>query len=75
MLSLFYFEQKVHIENLSRAKAIPLLFPRLLSYVLEHLGFPTKPHQERHRDCDATFTLDKWKFVAGGPSLPPFPAI
>ena len=58
MLALFHFEENVHRKNQSRPEAIPLLFPWLLSYVLEHLGFPVKPHHERRRDCEATFTLE-----------------
>ena len=60
MTSLFHFEDKVHRRNLSRVEAIPLLFPRLLSQVLEHLGFPTEPHLKRRRVCEAIFTLEKW---------------
>ena len=57
MSSLFHFEEKIHIKNLSRAKAIPLLFLRLLFYVLEHLGYPTEPHREPRRVSEATFTV------------------
>ena len=60
MTSLFHFEEKIHKKHLSRAETILLLFPRLLSHVLEHLGFPTEPHHERRRVCEATFTIDKW---------------
>ena len=43
MTALFHFEDKIHRKNLSRVEAIPLLFLRLLSQVLEHFGFPTEP--------------------------------
>ena len=43
MTSLFHFEDKVHRRSLSRAKATPFLFPRLLCQVLEHLGFLDEP--------------------------------
>ena len=43
MISLFHFEEKIHRKHLSRAETIPLLFPRLLSHVLEHLGFSDEP--------------------------------
>ena len=43
MTSLFHFEDKVHHRNLTRAESIPLLFPRLLCQVLEHMGFPVEP--------------------------------
>ena len=47
MTSLLHFEEKVHRKGLARAESLPLLMPRLLSQVLEHLGFPEEPHIER----------------------------
>ena len=44
MTSFFHFEEKIHKKHLSRVETIPLLFPRLLSIVLEHLGFLVEPH-------------------------------
>ncbi|RVW66940.1 hypothetical protein CK203_063662 [Vitis vinifera] len=52
--------RKVHKKKLQRADCIPLLFPRLLCQVLEHLGYPSEPQQERKRICREPFTLDKW---------------
>ena len=69
MTSLFHFEEKIHRKNLTKAEAIPLLFPRLLSQVLEHLGFPVEPHLEHRRVCKAIFTMEKWQFVSGAPFL------
>ena len=43
MAALLYFEEKVHRKKLLRADAIPLLFPRLLCQILEHLGYPSEP--------------------------------
>ncbi|KAL6322875.1 hypothetical protein AAG906_020918 [Vitis piasezkii] len=43
-----------------RVDAIPLLFPRLLCQILEHLGYPSKPQLKRRRICREIFTLDKW---------------
>ncbi|XP_010655168.1 pistil-specific extensin-like protein [Vitis vinifera] len=43
-----------------RADAIPLLFPRLLCQILEHLGYPSDPKLERKHICREVFTLDKW---------------
>ena len=60
MAALLYFEEKVHKKKLQRADAIPLLFPRLLCQILEHLGYPTDPQLERKRICREVFTLDKW---------------
>ena len=75
MLALFHFEEKVHRNNLSRAEAIPLIFLRLLFYVLEHLGFPSELYHERLHDYEATFKLEKWQFLAEGPPLHASPAI
>ncbi|RVW91320.1 hypothetical protein CK203_035467 [Vitis vinifera] len=60
MAALLYFEEKVHKKKLQRADCIPLLFPRLLCQVLEHLGYPSEPQQEKKRICREPFTLDKW---------------
>ncbi|KAL6332948.1 hypothetical protein AAG906_019956 [Vitis piasezkii] len=46
-LPLLYFEEKVHKKKLQRADAIPLLFPRLLCQILEHLGYPSEPQLEQ----------------------------
>ncbi|RVW82121.1 hypothetical protein CK203_052507 [Vitis vinifera] len=43
MTSLLHFEEKVHRKKLHRADVIPLLFPRLLCQILEHLGYPSEP--------------------------------
>ena len=47
MTSLLHFEEKVHRKGLAQAESLPLLMLRLLSQVLEHLGFPEEPHLER----------------------------
>ena len=60
MAALLYFEEKVHKKKLQRADAIPLLFPRLLCQILEHLGYPSNPQLERKRICREVFTLNKW---------------
>ena len=60
MTSLFHFEDKVHRKSLPRAESMPLLFPRLLCQVLEHIGFPDDPILERRRDCEAILTVDRW---------------
>ena len=70
MTALFHFEEKKHRKNLSRAETISLLFPLLLSQVLEHLGFSTEPQLERRRVCEAVFIIEKWHFVPGAPPLP-----
>ncbi|WKA06691.1 hypothetical protein VitviT2T_024581 [Vitis vinifera] len=60
LTALLYFEEKVHKKKLQRADCIPLLFPRLLCQILEHLGYPSEPRLERKRICREPFTLDKW---------------
>ena len=60
MTTLFHFEDKIHCKNLTRAEAIPLLFPWLLSQVLKQLDFPYEPQLERHRACEAIFIVEKW---------------
>ncbi|RVW58731.1 hypothetical protein CK203_108559 [Vitis vinifera] len=51
MAALLYFEEKVHKKKLQRADAIPLLFPRLLCQILEHLGVdqPERPQPAARR--------------------------
>ena len=43
MTLLFHFENRIHHRSLPRTESIPLLFPRLLCQVLEHIGFPAEP--------------------------------
>ena len=43
---------------------IPLLFPRLLCHILEHMSYPTEPHLERCHHCREYFTLDQWTQLA-----------
>ena len=51
MIALLHFEKKVHRKDLAQAEAFPLLIPRLLIQVLEHLGFPEEPLIERRVSC------------------------
>ncbi|RVW24651.1 hypothetical protein CK203_096079 [Vitis vinifera] len=60
MTVLLYFEEKVHRKKLLRAHVIPLLFPRLLCHILEHLGYPSEPQLERKLIFREIFTLNKW---------------
>ncbi|RVW71943.1 hypothetical protein CK203_052541 [Vitis vinifera] len=75
MAALLYFEEKVHKKKLQRADCIPLLFPRLLCQVLEHLGYPSEPQQERKRICPPPATLlhhsHPHQLSRGWPSLYP----
>ena len=71
MTSLFHFEDKVHRKSLSRAESTPLLFPRLLCQVIEHIGFPDELRLERRRDCEASITVDRWRIMPRSSHLPP----
>ena len=79
MAALLYFEEKVHRKKLLRADAIPLLFPRLLCQILEHLGYPSDPQHERRRICQEIFTIDRWTSMTayganqGAPTGPEHP--
>nr|CAN76509.1 hypothetical protein VITISV_016887 [Vitis vinifera] len=64
MAALLYFKKKVHRKKLQRADTIPLLFPRLLCHILEHMGYPTEPYLERRHHCREHFTLDQWTQLA-----------
>ncbi|RVW78085.1 hypothetical protein CK203_059643 [Vitis vinifera] len=55
MAALRYFEEKVHRKKLQRADMIPLLFPRLLCHILEHMSYPTEPHLERSHQLSRAF--------------------
>ena len=59
MTALLHFEEKVHRKDLARAKAIPLLMPRLLFQVLEHLGFPEEPRIERQQSCPQILSCER----------------
>ena len=51
MIALLHFVQKVHRMGLTHAETFPLLMPRLLCHVLEHLRFPEEPCIERRQSC------------------------
>ena len=59
MTSLLQFEAKVHRRDLTRADSIPLLLPRLLSYVLEQMGFPEEPRIEIRHSCLQVIPVDR----------------
>ena len=59
MTSLLHFEEKVHRKGLARAEGLPLLMPRLLSQVLEHLGFPKEPRIERRISCTQVLSTER----------------
>ena len=59
MTSLLHFEEKVHRKGLARAESLLLLMPRLLSQVLEHLGFPEEPRIERKISCTQVLYIER----------------
>ena len=71
MTSLFHFEDKVHCKNLTRAESTPLLFPRLLFQVLEHIDFPAKPRLVHRRDYEDILIVDRWQTKPRSFHLPP----
>ena len=71
MTSLLHFEDKVHRRSLTRAEAIPLMFPRLLCHILEHLGFPEEPQLEHRRVCQDILTIDRWPRLPRAQHLSP----
>ena len=71
MTSLFHFKDNVHCRSLPRALSMPLLFPRLLYQIIEHIGFLTDPRVERRRGYEAILTIDRWRAMPRGFHLPP----
>ena len=59
MTSLLHFEDKVHRKGLARAESLPLLMPRLLSQVLEHLGFQEEPQIEWRIRCPQVLSMER----------------
>ena len=59
MTSLLHFEEKVHRKGLARAESLPLLMPRLLSQVLEHLGFPEELRIEQRISCTQVLSTER----------------
>ena len=61
MAALFYFEDKVHLKQLQRAKKSPLFFPRMLGTILEYYGFPTEPDKEKKHHCREVYVVSRWQ--------------
>ena len=59
MTSFMHFEDKVHRKGLDRAESLPLLMPRLLCQVLEHLGFPEEPRIEMRVRCPQVLSMER----------------
>ena len=59
MTALLHFEDKVHRKGLARVEGLPLLMPRLLSQVLEHLEFPEEPRNERRIRCPQVLSMER----------------
>ena len=71
MASLLQFEEKVHRKDLARAESLPLLMPRLLCYVLEHLGFPTEPMIEMRVRCPLVMSVERVMTMPVSFHIPP----
>ena len=63
MTSLLQFEDKVNRKGLARAESLLLLMPRLLSQVLEHLGFPEEPRIEQRISCTEVLSTERSLFM------------
>ena len=59
MTSLMHFEEKVHRKGLVRADSLPLLMPRLLCQVLEHMGFPEEQRIEMRVRCPLVLSVER----------------
>ena len=59
MTALLHLENKVHDKGLARAESLHYLMPRLLSQVLEHLGFPEEPRIERRIRCPQVLSMER----------------
>ena len=59
MTALLPFEDKVHRKSLLRAEGLPLLMSRLLSQVLEHLGYPEELRIERRINCTQVLSMER----------------
>ena len=63
MTSLLHFKDKVHHKDLARAESLPLLMPRLLSQILEHLGFPEESRIERRISSTQVLSTERSLFM------------
>ena len=59
MTALLHFGEKVHRRDLVRSESIPLLMSRLLSYVLEQMGFPEEPGIGMRDRCPHVVAVDR----------------
>ena len=64
MTSLLHFEETVHRKDLARVETFPLLMSRLLSQVLEHLGFPEEPHIEWRISCTQVLSTERSLYMS-----------
>ena len=63
MTELLHFEEKVHRKDLAQVEAIPLLMPRLLCQVLEHLGFPEEPRIEPRLNFPLVLSFERSLYI------------
>ena len=70
MTSLMHFEEKVHRKDLAQVESLPLLMPRLLCQVLEHMGFPAEPKIEMRVRCPLVLSAERVMTITGSFHLP-----
>ena len=59
MTAFLHFEEKLHRKDLAWVEAFPMLMPRLLSQVLEHLGFLEEPRIKRQVSCPRVLSTER----------------
>ncbi|RVW20764.1 hypothetical protein CK203_113240 [Vitis vinifera] len=65
MAALLYFDEKVRRKKLqNRLTRFHRCFFRLSAIILEHMGYPTKPHLKRNHHYREHFTINQWTQLA-----------
>ena len=59
MTALLHFKDKFNRKGVPHAESLPLLMSRLLSQVLEHLGFPEESRIERRIRCPQVLSMER----------------
>lgn len=61
MVVLFYFEDKMHLKKLQRAKKYPLFFPQVLGTFLKYYDFPIELRQENKHHYREVYTVSRYQ--------------
>ena len=64
MTSLQHFKEKVHRKGLTRVEGLTLLMLRLLSQILDHLGFPKETRIERRISCTQVLSTERSLYMS-----------